>query len=109
MNLCAEFSNTFGWPFSCSFIGNYAAQNSIQKVCKTYADMIHPFKTYPDQDYNATLKMNDNATFTTPPPPPPPPPHRRLITDGDDGFCFRISDNDGRRKCGAGELLAAAE
>ena len=79
--------------------------------------MIHPFKTYPDHDYNATLKMNDNATFTT----PSPPPHRRracraplrmmkivtviaVITDDDDKFCFRISDNDGRRKCGAGQV-----
>ena len=67
--------------------------------------------------------MNDNATFT---PPPPPPPHRRacraplrmmkivtviaVITDGDDDeFCFRIFDNDGRRKCSsAGQVSIIA-
>ena len=66
--------------------------------------------------------MNDNATFTT---PPPPPPHRRacraprwmmkivtviaVITDGDDKFCFRIFDNDGRRKCSsAGQVSIIA-
>ena len=84
--------------------------------------MIHPFKTYPDHDYNATLKMNDNATFTT----PPPPPYRRacraplrmmkivtfitvITDDDDDAFCFRISDNDGRRKCSsAGQVSIIA-
>ena len=35
--LCVEFSNTFGWSFRVP-LPNYAAQNSIQKVCKTYAD-----------------------------------------------------------------------